>query len=250
MTQEQSRNALVLGAGGGLGQAIVARLLTDPTIDKIIAVSRNAKTEDLSGHWISSSRLIWIQTDYVEEAMADVVTQLAPYAGTLSRVCICHGLLHSDTRWPEKRLEDISADALHEIFHANTVIPSLWLKLLLRVITGKQPCVVAVLSARVGSIGDNRMGGWYAYRTSKSALNMMLKTFAVEYARRAKNVKLISFHPGTTDTPLSKPFQASVPQENLFSTAFVADRLVGVMDQSDVDGQLSYLDWDGKAIVW
>lgn len=250
MTREQSRNALVLGAGGGLGQAIVARLLTDPSIDKVIAVSRNGRTEDLSGHLISSSRLVWIQSDYTEQAMADVVTQLAPYAGTLSRVCICHGVLHSDTIWPEKRLEDISADALHEIFHTNTVIPSLWLKLLHKILVGKQRCVVAALSARVGSIGDNRMGGWYAYRTSKSALNMMLKTLAVEYARRAKNVKLISFHPGTTDTPLSKPFQGSVKKENLFSTAFVADRLVGIMDQTDVDGQLSYLDWDGKSIAW
>lgn len=250
MTQEQPRNALVLGAGGGLGQAIVARLLTDPSIDKIIAVSRNSQTEDLSGHWISSNRLLWIQSDYSEQSMADVMAQLAPHAGTLSRVCICHGVLHSDSIWPEKRLEDISADALHEIFHANTVIPSLWLKLLHRVLAGKRRCVVAALSARVGSIGDNRMGGWYAYRTSKSALNMMLKTLAVEYARRAKNVKLISFHPGTTDTPLSKPFQASVRKENLFSTAFVADRLVGIMDRAEVDGQLSYLDWDGKPIAW
>lgn len=250
MTQEQPRNALVLGAGGGLGQAIVARLLTDSSIDKIIAVSRNGRTEDLSGHWNPSSRLVWIQSDYTEPAMADVVTQLAAYVGTLSRVCICHGVLHSDTIWPEKRLEDISADALHEIFHANTVVPSLWLKLLHKILAGKQRCVVAALSARVGSIGDNRMGGWYAYRTSKSALNMMLKTLAVEYARRAKNVKLISFHPGTTDTPLSKPFQGSVKKENLFSTAFVADRLVGIMDQADVDGQLSYLDWDGKPIAW
>ena len=250
MTQEQPRNALVLGAGGGLGQAIVARLLTDSSIDKIIAVSRNGRTEDLSGHWNSSSRLVWIQSDYTEPAMADVVTQLAAYVGTLSRVCICHGVLHSDTIWPEKRLEDISADALHEIFHANTVVPSLWLKLLHKILAGKQRCVVAALSARVGSIGDNRMGGWYAYRTSKSALNMMLKTLAVEYARRAKNVKLISFHPGTTDTALSKPFQASVHKDSLFSTVFVAERLTGIMDRAEVDGQLSYVDWDGKTIPW
>jgi NAD(P)-dependent dehydrogenase (short-subunit alcohol dehydrogenase family) len=110
--------------------------------------------------------------------------------------------------------------------------------------------VVVALSARVGSIGDNRLGGWYAYRASKSALNMMLKTVSVEYARRVKNVKLISFHPGTTDTALSKPFQASVPKQNLFSTAFVADCLMGIMDEAEVDGQLSYVDWNGKAIAW
>jgi NAD(P)-dependent dehydrogenase (short-subunit alcohol dehydrogenase family) len=250
MSQEQHRNALVLGAGGGLGQAIVAQLLTDTSIDRVIAVSRNAQTEDLSSHWMSSNRLTWITSEYTEPAMSEIVAQLMPLAGTLSRVCICHGLLHNDSIWPEKRLEDISGDALHEIFHANTVIPSLWFKLLYRLLAGKQRCVVATLSARVGSIGDNRMGGWYAYRASKSALNMMLKTIAVEYARRAKNVKLISFHPGTTDTALSKPFQASVHKDSLFSTVFVAERLSGIMDRAEVDGQLSYVDWDGKTIPW
>ena len=124
MSQEQHRNALVLGAGGGLGQAIVAQLLTDTSIDRVIAVSRNAQTEDLSSHWMSSNRLTWITSEYTEPAMSEIVAQLMPLAGTLSRVCICHGLLHNDSIWPEKRLEDISGDALHEIFHANTVIPS------------------------------------------------------------------------------------------------------------------------------
>jgi NAD(P)-dependent dehydrogenase (short-subunit alcohol dehydrogenase family) len=249
---QQPQNALVLGASGGLGQAIVAKFLTDPSIEHVIAVSRNCQTEDLSAAWISNSRLVWIRVegDYSEDSMAQVIADLVPYTGTISRVCICHGLLHSDNIWPEKRSEDINEASMHEIFQANTVVPALWLKLLLGVLVGQQPCIVAALSARVGSIADNRMGGWYAYRTSKAALNMMLKTFAIEYARRVKNVKLISFHPGTTDTDLSKPFQASVPKEQLFSTAFVADRLAGIMDQAEVDGQLAFLDWDGKPINW
>jgi NAD(P)-dependent dehydrogenase (short-subunit alcohol dehydrogenase family) len=242
----------VLGASGGLGQAIVAKFLTDPSIEHVIAVSRNCQTEDLSAAWISNSRLVWIRVegDYSEDSMAQVIADLVPYTGTISRVCICHGLLHTDNIWPEKRSEDINEASMHEIFQANTVVPALWLKLLLGVLVGQQPCIVAALSARVGSIADNRMGGWYAYRASKAALNMMLKTFAIEYARRVKNVKLISFHPGTTDTDLSKPFQASVPKEQLFSTAFVADRLAGIMDQAEVDGQLAFLDWDGKPINW
>jgi NAD(P)-dependent dehydrogenase (short-subunit alcohol dehydrogenase family) len=249
---QQPQNALVLGASGGLGQAIVAKFLTDPSIEHVIAVSRNCQTEDLSAAWISNSRLVWIRVedDYSEDSMAQVIADLVPYTGTISRVCICHGLLHSDNIWPEKRSEDINEASMHEIFQANTVVPALWLKLLLGVLVGQQPCIVAALSARVGSIADNRMGGWYAYRASKAALNMMLKTFAIEYARRVKNVKLISFHPGTTDTDLSKPFQASVPKEQLFSTAFVADRLAGIMDQAEVDGQLAFLDWDGKPINW
>ncbi|MDB4261175.1 SDR family NAD(P)-dependent oxidoreductase, partial [Porticoccaceae bacterium] len=116
---------------------------------------------------------------------------------------ICHGILHSDTLWPEKRLEDINAESLQTVFQANTVVPVLWLKLLHRLLKSKQRCVVAALSARVGSIGDNQLGGWYAYRSSKAALNMMLRTLSIEYGRRVKNVKIISFHPGTTDEAFS-----------------------------------------------
>lgn len=251
MIDAGSSTALVLGASGGLGQAMVAKFLTDPAIERVIAVSRNQQTEDLSAAWIFNSRLIWIQlAHYTEQEMAEAVAEIEPYAGTIARVCICHGLLHSDSLWPEKRFEDIDPEALQQIFQANTIVPSLWLKLLHKTLAGKQRCVVAALSARVGSTGDNRLGGWYAYRASKAALNSMLKSFSIEYARRAKNVKLIAFHPGTTDTELSKPFQASVPAQNLFSTAFVADRLESIMEGCEIDGQLSYLDWDGKTIAW
>lgn len=246
-----TNNALVFGASGGLGQAVVAKFLTDPNIDRVVAVSRNPQTEDLSAPWISNTRLVWIQVeDYSEDAMKEVVAGLEEYSGQVNRVCICHGQLHTDHIWPEKRLEDIDGSAMHEIFHVNTIVPSLWLKLLHKIIAGDTLCPVAVFSARVGSTGDNRLGGWYAYRASKAALNSMLKSFAVEYARRAKNVKLIAFHPGTTDTELSKPFQASVPKEHLFAPAFVVERLALIMDEAEIDGQLSFVDWDGKSIVW
>ena len=95
---------------------------------------------------------------------------------------------------------------MQQVFHANTIIPALWLKTLRPLLTGNKSCHM-VSSARVGSINDNRMGGWYSYRASKAALNMLLKTAAIEYARRAKNVKLIAFHPGTTDTSYRNPFK-------------------------------------------
>ena len=248
MSTAAMRNVLVLGAGGGLGQALIARFLSDPEVGMVIAVSRSGQTKDLSAPWLSQSRLVWIQSQYDEQSMLEVVGKLAPYAGTFSRVCICHGILHDDHLWPEKRFEDIDASAMLEIFQANTITPSLWLKVLHKTLASKLPCIVAVFSARVGSTSDNRLGGWYSYRASKAALNSLLKSFAVEYARRLKNVKLIAFHPGTVDTDLSKPFQASVPEQNLFSAAFVADQLAEIMASADLDGQLSYLDWDGKSI--
>jgi len=239
--------ALVLGASGGLAQAIIGELMADADIDTVIAVSRNAAPEHFSNGSVTP---MWIETEYSEPAMAAVVEQLQSFAGRITRVVICHGILHSETLWPEKRLEDISAESLQTVFQANTVVPVLWLKLLHRLLKGKQRCVVAALSARVGSIGDNHLGGWYAYRSSKAALNMMLRTLAIEYGRRVKNVKIISFHPGTTDTALSKPFQASVPSDKLFTPEFVAGRLCGIMAEAEIDGQLSYLDWDNKSIPW
>ena len=246
MIPAEKTNALILGASGGLAQALIKQFLADNSLHTVIAVSSKPIPEDLQ----AMDSLLWIQTEYLEPAMIDVVDQLKDYSGTISRVCICHGLLHTESLWPEKRLEDIKPEALHEIFQANAVVPALWLKLLHRVLKAAQPTVVAALSARVGSIGDNRLGGWYAYRSSKSALNMLLQNLAIEYARRVKNVKLISFHPGTTDTALSKPFQATVPEGRLFTPEFVAERLTGIMDNAVVDGQLSYLDWDNKVIPW
>jgi len=242
--------ALVTGASGGLGSALVAEFLNDPAIDKVVAVSRSEKARvEYPANGIGN-KLIWVKSDYSEAALNKVLSMLEPHAGKFSRVCICHGVLHSNTYWPEKRLEDISESALQAIFHANAVVPALWLRSLLKVLKGSNDCIVASLSARVGSIGDNHLGGWYAYRASKSALNMILKTAAIEYGRRAKNVKLIAFHPGTTDTELSKPFQAAVPKDKLFTPSFVAERLAMIMDEALVDGELSYLDWNGQAIDW
>lgn len=239
--------ALVSGASGGLGRALVAKFLEDPAIDRVIAVSRSPQPVEFAA---GGDRLEWLLNDYEDQSLAELAKQLDAYRGAISRVCICNGVLHGDTFRPEKRLEDLSPAALHEVMQANTVVPMLWLKRLIDVLAGQQRCVVAVMSARVGSISDNRLGGWYSYRASKAALNMLLKTAAIEYGRRAANVKLVAFHPGTTDTDLSRPFQAGVPKDKLFSPQFVAGRLAAIMSEVPIDGQLAYLDWDNKVIEW
>jgi NAD(P)-dependent dehydrogenase (short-subunit alcohol dehydrogenase family) len=134
--------------------------------------------------------------------------------------------------------------------NANALTPMLWIKKLISILSGKSPCKIVVFSARVGSISDNRLGGWYSYRASKSALNMMLKTTSIELARRDKNIKLVAFHPGTTDTPLSKPFQRNVPANKLFTCEFVAKQLLSIIVEIPFDQQVSYLDWQGKKINW
>jgi len=136
------------------------------------------------------------------------------------------------------------------VLDTNTVVPALWLAGLVEPLRRSSGCVVAVLSARVGSIADNRLGGWYSYRASKAALNMVLQTAAVEYRRRARRVRLLAFHPGTTDTPLSVPFQRNVPEDKLFTPAFVAAQLLQIMDEREGEGEVEFVDWAGKAVPW
>jgi len=167
-----------------------------------------------------------------------------------SHVFICNGLLHSANLAPEKRLEDIDADNLLSVLQANTIVPMLWLANLAPLLKSKTQCCIAIFSARIGSIEDNRSGGWYAYRASKAALNMLVKTASIEYRRRAGNVKLIAFHPGTTDTALSKPFLASVPKDRVFTAEFVSDSLLQILDRLERDTTAEFLDWAGKPVSW
>ncbi|MDP5053448.1 MAG: SDR family NAD(P)-dependent oxidoreductase, partial [Congregibacter sp.] len=140
--------------------------------------------------------------------------------------------------------------AMQEVYRVNCVLPLLWLSVLAPGLRKNPDCRIAVLSARVGSIGDNGLGGWYSYRSAKAALNMGLKSASIEFARRAKGVKLIAFHPGTVATELSAPFQRGVPEGKLFAPDFVAQRLDTLLNAHPADGQVSYLDWAGEPIPW
>tara|TARA_B100000809_G_C15120494_1_gene524087 strand:- start:1988 stop:2722 length:735 start_codon:yes stop_codon:yes gene_type:complete len=237
---------LLIGASSAIAKSVRDNLLANGEF--VIAVSRT--TAD-----ISHPNLEWFVSDYSDQSISSICNNIANSMRPLCRVGIFLGLLHNDDFMPEKKLEDWNFDQSRKIFHVNVEIPLMWLSKLAPMLSKAwhraEPKVsIATLSARVGSIGDNSIGGWYSYRASKTALNMALKTAAIELARRAPNTKLISFHPGTTDTQLSKPFQARVPANKLFTPDFVAKRLLNIMDTSNVDGTLSYLDWDDKSIPW
>ena len=239
--------AIIIGASGGLGSALYRRWQRDHKVDHVIAISRQAVPDDVKSRESSTH---FIQCDYTESSIAKACEKIRMLTGSISRVCICNGILHNEHVWPEKRIEDVNLKHLQQVFAINSIVPMLWLKALLTLVKGQSDCVISVFSARIGSIDDNRSGGWYSYRASKAALNMLLKTAAIEYARRAKNVKLIAFHPGTTDTALSKPFQRSVSPDSLFTTEFVAEHLVNIMNNQTVDGELSFIDWENEAIAW
>ncbi|TPE51818.1 SDR family NAD(P)-dependent oxidoreductase [Maribrevibacterium harenarium] len=234
--------ALIVGASGGIAQALIDELASDESCQQVYAVSQSA----LHG---LPEKVTATQLNYDDKRIQEYCDTLAP-SFPITKVFICNGVLHGEDLFPERKLEEIHADQLSALFHSNTIVPSLWVRSLMPKLKGQTPCFVTVFSARVGSIADNGLGGWYGYRASKAALNMMLKTYAVEYRRRAKNVKLLAFHPGTTDTRLSKPFQRSVPEGKLFTPAFVATQLLSLLENLPLDGEASYKDWEHKDIPW
>ena len=236
--------ALIIGAGSHIGRAALAQLQRQHPDWQIVAIARDASA--LS----AGPGLQALRTDHSEASLQQIVAQLADVRGRVQRVIICLGVLHNERLRPEKRLEDLQADTVLEYLRLNAVLPALWLKHLLPLLAGTQPCSVAVLSARVGSIADNRKGGWYGYRASKSALNMLLQTTAIEYGRRAPNVSLLAYHPGTVDTPLSAPFHRSVPEGALQSPAQTAACLLTQMAAPGTPGSARFVDYAGESVPW
>ena len=240
------KSALIIGANGGIAQALIKKLSADSEFKHIDLVSRQALAEshNCHAHVFDSS-----DPERVEQfcmAQKD--------AGILYDYVICTtGLLHrqgSDGLSPEKRLEDINVAQLSEYFRVNSQIPAIWLRSLRHVLSKQHAATVVFFSARVGSISDNQIGGWYGYRASKAALNMLVKTAAVEYRRRFPLVSLACYHPGTVDTALSKPFQAKVPSNKLFSAEFTAQQLLDQIPQFEPEHSPYYVDWEGKSISW
>ncbi|WP_158969299.1 SDR family NAD(P)-dependent oxidoreductase [Paraglaciecola sp. L3A3] len=241
-----SRTTLIIGANSSIGAAIAAHHQQLPTEDIILisrkithqlATAKNVKTIMVKNYQANSIDLAIEQLKHINSK-------------AIGHVYICNGILHNDALRPEKRLEDFNQEAFNQVMTANALTPILWLQKLTPILTGEKPCKVVLFSARVGSISDNQLGGWYSYRASKAALNMMIKTASIELARRAKNIKLIAFHPGTTDTALSKPFQHNVAKDKLFSSEFVATKLSEIVENVAIDQTVSYLDWQGKTIDW
>jgi len=234
-------NSIIIGANSRIAQSIIYHIAPDN--EQVMAISSKPLSFDLTN-------VTCLRCQYTEQDIQNTIEEIKRLnLSSINRIYICNGVLHSNDLQVEKRLEDLTSESIHTIMESNTITPILWLKALLPLVKD-QLCKIAVFSARVGSINDNKLGGWYSYRASKAALNMLLKTASIEYARRAKSVKLIAFHPGTTDTPLSRPFHSNINKDKLFTPQFVAEQLEGILDTLTPDGELDYLDWEGKKIEW
>jgi NAD(P)-dependent dehydrogenase (short-subunit alcohol dehydrogenase family) len=221
------QSALIFGTGG-IGTALAAALTRDPRFEGVFAVGRATGL------------------DIFDEA------QLATLASTLDPLpaltIVTTGLLHDALQTPEKSLRDLDAAKLARSFAVNTIAPALIAKHMIAAMPKDRRAVFAVLGARVGSIGDNRTGGWHGYRASKAALVMLMKSLAIEAARSRPHAIIVALHPGTVDTAMSKPFQRGVPPEKLFSADVAAGHLLSVIEQLTPSDSGGHFAWDGARI--
>ncbi|QNI01501.1 SDR family NAD(P)-dependent oxidoreductase [Halomonas sp. SH5A2] len=236
--------AVVIGANGGIGNAMVNTLLANSQVGTIIAVSRSSFLPTRPN---VESVAVDVSTSTGREALAQHLDG-RPVHLFFNAMGILHDTASSIQ--PEKRLEQLNETSIAHVMHINAVTPALLLSSLKPCLQGKHPTIIASLSARVGSIGDNGYGGWYSYRASKAAHNMLMKTAAIELSRLNKQSIVLCLHPGTTDTALSEPFQARVPSEKLFNPTFVAEQLISVMAKRTPEDTGSFWDWAGEPIEW
>lgn len=239
MTGDYSRVA-VLGAGGGIGSALVTSLAALPTVERVYAHSR--RSTDLP------AKAKWVEADITSEQSIEQAARICGDGGPLQLVIVATGMLHDGDLQPEKSWRSLDGEHLKRVFEINTVAPALVAKHFLPLLDKSRKAVFACLSARVGSISDNRLGGWYAYRASKAALNMLIKTFAIELSRTNKAAVCIGLHPGTVATHLSEPFQRNVAPEKLFSPVRAAAQLLSVVDQSTQAQSGGVFAWDGTEV--
>lgn len=223
------KKILVMGSNGGIGSAFVEYCTNQR--NTVIGLSRNDC--DLTS----------------EESIQMCVNKLKEHA-PFDIILLATGLLHTDKIKPEKTIKQLNSANLKAIFEINSFGPILFLKNCLSLLHKDKRSVFATISARVGSISDNRLGGWYSYRSSKAALNMLLKTASIELARTHPHLIIAGLHPGTVDTKLSKPFQSHVPPMKLFTPLQSAKMLFEVIQALTPENSGYCFAWDGQKIAF
>ena len=221
--------AIVIGATGGIGRAFAAALGADRHCGGVTALSR-----------ASSPRV-----DLLDEAsLAAAAAELAA-TGPYHLIITAVGILQNEQLQPEKSLRALDPAQMAASFAINAIGPALVIKHFAPLLPKTGRSVIATLSARVGSIGDNRLGGWYSYRAAQAALNQLIHSAAIEVARTRPEAVLLALHPGTVDTRLSKPFKAT---HEVFTPVDAAERMLDVIETAKVSG--SFLAYDGSQIEW
>ncbi len=245
-------NCVIIAASGGIGLEMTRLLLEHDK--RVFATTRSldsanaAHLQELLQYYPSQLTLLELDvTD--QQSVAACFTAIAESAERLHLVMNCSGLLHDENTRPEKRLEDLESNQLLKNFQVNSIGPMLIARYAFPLFKHDEPNVLANMSARVGSISDNRIGGWYGYRTSKAAQNMATRTLSIELKRRSPTTICVGLHPGTVNTGLSKPFQRAVKAGQLKTPAQAAKNLYSVIDKLSAQDSGKVFAWDGSEIL-
>ncbi|MCH9812271.1 SDR family NAD(P)-dependent oxidoreductase [bacterium] len=231
-------NIVVFGASGAIGSEFVTQLSKKYPEAKVYAFSRKVSGREVGNIHFES-------VDFSsEEALAHAASSIE---GSIDILIVATGMLHGEGVMPEKSIDEVSLEKFQLLYEVNAVYPMLIAKHFLPKLSAESP-TFAILSARIGSISDNHLGGWYAYRASKAAINMLIKTLSIEFARKNKEGKVVGLHPGTVDSALSKPFQGNVVAGKLFAPRQAVESLLQVLDQITKEDSGKCFGWDGKEI--
>jgi len=237
--------AVVVGVNGGLGGALARTLGAQSRYDQVVGLARRRPDD-----WPDRADRPFIASDILNEDDLAAAALTLREMGALDRVVVATGVLHGPGVTPEKTMRSLDAATLVQLFAVNAVGPALVAKHLLPLTPKDRPSVFAALSARVGSLSDNRLGGWYGYRASKAALNMLVATLAIEHRRTRPLGVCVALHPGTVQTDLSAPFRKAGPDDKTLSPARSAQALVALMDGLGADDNGGFFAWDGSRIAW
>ena len=227
--------AVVIGATGGIGAALADAIEEEGEVGRVWRLGRSL---DGDAH-----------LDLADEASIAAAAARVAAGPSPGLVVVATGMLHAPGHAPEKAMADLDPAWLAELFAVNATGPALVAKHFLPLMPKAGRCVFAVLSARVGSIADNKLGGWYGYRASKAALNQLVRTLAIEEKRRNDRSIVVALHPGTVDTDLSRPFQANVRRDQLFAADRAAVQLLDVIDGLKAPDSGKHFGWDGAEIA-
>lgn len=233
------KRCAIFGASGGIGAALTRLLAAREDIDEVHALSRSER--------LSEGKIIAHRFDLLDEnSIAQACTAIG---GPLDLVIVATGrLVRENGDGPEKSWRALDAAAMAELFAINAIGPAMIARHALPLLPRDRPAIFASISARVGSISDNRLGGWHSYRASKAALNMLVRNLAIELARTHPQAAAVTLHPGTVDTDLSRPFQRGVPSEKLFTPERSAALLLDVLDRLTRTQSGQLIAWDGSIV--
>ncbi|KAH7661147.1 Short-chain dehydrogenase/reductase SDR protein [Dioscorea alata] len=253
--------SMVQGASRGIGLEFVRQLLEGNENGHVIATCRNPSgatgLHDLKKKFLDRLRILPLDITK-ENTIEAAATSVREHYGSLNLLINASGVLSiPDVLEPERTLSKLEKSSLLLAYEVNAVGPILVIKHMWPLLklgggsgTKRGFAIVASLSAKVGSIGDNRLGGWHSYRASKAALNQLTKTISVEFARKKDPIVCVLLHPGTVDTDLSRPFQRNVPENKLFTKEFSVQKLLNIVDNVKNSDNGKFFAWDGQEIPW